>query len=711
MTASTAAADPAAARGPSAAQLSTLLSQRAHAGTSTAARDALRRFVDTAVEAHGVGDAQPRLLHAAAQWARAPCVPEACAPGADAAREVLEDLLMRREALVPGAVAPAMAILTASLARPRHARDALASVALLAQVRAPLTQRNTKDLVAFWPQLLAPESPVLLDLLVGDVRKDAAAALAALLEHGQGFWAMARDPHVERRAARSAFTSHSERLADLLKYVRARVADHLGDAAARDPIPLLELVRVLVVTTERVPLDPPHAAVLWAPVVRCAALDAPSAALAAYDVLAVLHADADTYAAAAADAVAYLTALLARADAEEPLRARAWALLASFLARTELAVPPSVAPLLRRDVTSGAVAVRRGAIEMLAALARLGPRTAQVPALRTALAALVAHAAHDRAAEVRTAVCALWADVDACLAPSAPEHLAHLHALLRDADAGVRAAAVRAVGVRLEQVAAGGDAAAAAALCACFPYEDMAAVLHAPRPRGLLHDADANVRVCAAWTMANYAAVLARAPPGAEHGRALLAALVELPREEREAMHGVRALGTLLALGVRHAWFTAAGAGAAELYARGIDATCAALAAGRSPKLRWNAATSLAKALEAARGAPVAPAAEARGVAALGAALHDRTFKVQRMAAQALADVVAVRAPALEAAQRAALHAQAARARAALGARVRRASFGEAQLHAPACEAALEALLAALCGAARRGVDDSDYLA
>lgn len=609
-----------------------------------------------------------------------------------------------------------------------------------------LTQRNAKDLAAYWPDLLSPQNPVLCTLLgaTGEVQTAACRALQVILEYGQGFWAMAREP-----AQKSAFLTHSERLAAMLDHVRRTLASMLSEERTLEP--LLDLVCTLVLTTEHVSLATSHAAILWGPVVQCSESKSPEVALRAYAAVAVLHPDDDihpSFSELAPSAVEALIALLSRNDRTTALFGpRAWSLLAVFLARTDMPVPIEIPSLVSRDVSAPDDTVRRGAIEMLAGLARLGQRTASMPTMRQMLPKLVANAARDTSVEVRMAVCALWADFDLCLAPSTPLHLAHLHVLTRDNAAEVRAAAVRAVGVRIEHIVAHGSDDDVESLLLCFTYETMTRLLHARKPHGLMHDQDLNVRVCAAWTMANYAALLTRAPPRSSQGRALLTAATALPRDEKEAVHAVRALGTLLAVGARNAWFEcehgsrrgsvssvsssptpdstlapatplsppqspevkAQSDGLAPppvdvplstLYTRGIDAACQALA-GRSPKLRWNAASSLMKALDAACAASldgVDHSVEV-GVAALARALNDRTFKVQRIAAQALVDLLqAPHAPVLSERSAATLEEHTQKARRNLDARVRRASFAEAQMHARACRTALDALDALLHG-------------
>ncbi|KAI3613919.1 hypothetical protein CBS9595_004096 [Malassezia furfur] len=169
-----------------------------HTLTHGAAPDAVARLVDGAVDADGLASAQHALLAAAAQCAKeARTSPPAGGVRAECdARALLlvhRVVCGRNEALAPAAVAPAVSLVVDGLASEQVpvVREALACVAALAQ-------RNAKDLVAYWPALLAPESPALTSCLAGAARADAAHALGALLTHGQGFWAMARDRYVCR---------------------------------------------------------------------------------------------------------------------------------------------------------------------------------------------------------------------------------------------------------------------------------------------------------------------------------------------------------------------------------------------------------------------------------------------------------------------------------------------------------------------------------
>ena len=246
------------------------------------------------------------------------------------------------------------------------------------------------------------------------------------------------------------------------------------------------------------------------------------------------------------------------------------------------------------------------------------------------------------------------ADALAPLAHAAPAaYPARLRRLLTDASDAVRAAAVRSLGVL---------AAEDAPVDACLMREVLTLAMHDPS----LH-----VRTRTAWSLANWCA---RSPCAWAADAAL-----HLAADERTAMHALRAMGPLLSV---------RGAPVRTL----VAALRAGLAA-PAPKVRWNAASSLARGAHDAR--------DAECVAALCDALADRTFKVRLIAAEALADD-AVRT-CVAGGMRARIHAAAAAAAASTEADLAHASFTEATLHGHRCRTALSQLMAGYSGATTTG--------
>lgn len=321
-------------------------------------------------------------------------------------------------------------------------------------------------------------------------------------------------------------------------------------------------------------------------------------------------------------------------------RARAWTTLARLV---EAGGPAACAPAAR--------AVRRSAGEGAGVLAQL-LRHGHGAELFGAAAAATATAA------ALTPNRVVLADALAPLARTAPAaYPAHLQRMLADASDAVRAAAVRSLGVL---------AAERVPLDACLVHAVLARAMHDPS----LH-----VRTRAAWTLANWCAH----SPSAWAADAAL----HLAADERTAMHALRAMGPLLGV---------CGAPAVRALVAALRAGLAAPA----PKVRWNAASSLAR---GAHGAT--PDAEC--VAALCDALADRTFKVRLIAAEALADgAVRARVPP-GSSMHARIHAAAAAAAASTEADLAHASFTEATVHGHRCRTALSQLMAGYSGASTTG--------
>ncbi|PKI83691.1 hypothetical protein MVES_002314 [Malassezia vespertilionis] len=625
---------------------------------------------------------------------------------------------------------------------------------------------NAKDVVAWWPELIPVQHThsglrAVLSDKDWDVQRAACETLSALFLHGKKFWEVARE-----HAKTGAFTSHSELLASMLVQMRATLAELL-EAPDTHHIAILELTRDFLTAAAR-PLQATHASVLWTPVLGCVVEGkGEEEILAGYQCAVLLFPsreslETDPSLAATPPMGEVSPGMVAEQgmhwvfsclNANDRTTARLgdclWTVGAAILSRINVLIPPDMVGLLSRDLGNGSSEQRLGVMTFISALVGQKERQENSSTLRVMLPRLVASVIRDKNADVRVGVCALWPDFDMYMAPgSSPLHLAHMHVLMRDPNSHVRAAAVRAVGTRLDK-SRNMDTETCIALLDTFTYESMTRLLHARKPHGLLNDKDLCVRACAAWTLSNYADLIARAHIGNGAGRSLIATVANLPKDERVAVHTIRALGVLLVLGVEREWLavdhtpgtapsscyepqapgvtlapvtppnlaapnlmsssTPLVSGDASpqrkpvefqtMFSRGIEAACTALKTARLPKLRWNAASCLAKAVDAACRAKL-HGVDSRiqdAVLALAQALGDRNCKVVRIAAQALSDLMhASDAPSLEPDTTTFLSDRVLQALEEMQARFERASFTEMQQHGKACTQAIEMLHALL---------------
>lgn len=213
----------------------------------------------------------------------------------------------------------------------------------------------------------------------------------------------------------------------------------------------------------------------------------------------------------------------------------------------------------------------------------------------------------------------------------------------------IRAAAIRAVGVVWEQTPP-----------ATFEW--------ARRYLALMRDPDLVVRMRAAWTWAN----ASHAQYDGELYATLLAAMHD---DDRVRVHAVRGLGCMLHNAP------------SDAYADGVR-MASMLLQSRMPKVRWNAATCLARAMHRRPNA-LLPLC----VSSLAAALRtDSTFKVQRVAAHALNTLHEEDVTHLPAPIQSELCDAITFANTHITTRIRAASFAEAQVHGYACMALLHSL-------------------
>lgn len=247
--------------------------------------------------------------------------------------------------------------------------------------------------------------------------------------------------------------------------------------------------------------------------------------------------------------------------------------------------------------------------------------------------------------------CHVWPDYVVTTRTDASVRL--LEPLLQHSEADIRARAIRALGVLYTREEA------PRSLLTC---------LHAYIR--LVYDAAILVRTRAAWAWANACAHT--------HDIALYDAMRHgLDDDDRVAVHAVRGLGCLLP---HMPW---------PMYQEGVQCACRVLELSRTPKVRWNAATCVSRAMEHNASEPTLSLCVWHLARALG---HDTTFKVRRVAAQALQavpdEVLTHVSPSAQSALRDAVT----QADTHLTAQMHAASFAEAQLHGHACVAYVQAL-------------------
>ena len=247
--------------------------------------------------------------------------------------------------------------------------------------------------------------------------------------------------------------------------------------------------------------------------------------------------------------------------------------------------------------------------------------------------------------------CHVWPDYVVATRTDASVRL--LEPLLQHSEADIRARAIRALGVLYTREEA------PRSLLTC---------LHAYIR--LVYDAAILVRIRAAWAWANACAHT--------HDIALYEAMRHgLDDDDRVAVHAVRGLGCLLP---HMPW---------PMYQEGVQCACRVLEHSRTPKVRWNAATCVSRAMEHNASEPTLSLCVWHLARALG---HDTTFKVRRVAAQALQavpdEVLTHVSPSAQSALRDAVT----QADTHLTAQMHAASFAEAQLHGHACVAYVQAL-------------------
>ena len=247
--------------------------------------------------------------------------------------------------------------------------------------------------------------------------------------------------------------------------------------------------------------------------------------------------------------------------------------------------------------------------------------------------------------------CHVWPDYVVATRTDASVRL--LEPLLQHSEADIRARAIRALGVLYTREEA------PRSLLTCLQ-----AYIR------LVYDAAILVRIRAAWAWANACAHT--------HDIALYDAMRHgLDDDDRVAVHAVRGLGCLLP---HMSW---------PMYQEGVQCACRVLEHSRTPKVRWNAATCVSRAMEHNGSEPTLSLCVWHLARALG---HDTTFKVRRVAAQALQavpdDVLTHVSPSAQSALRDAVT----QADTHLTAQMHAASFAEAQLHGHACVAYVQAL-------------------
>lgn len=447
---------------------------------------------------------------------------------------------------------------------------------------------------------------------------------------------------------------------------------------------MLQSILAFVKYTQNSPLHEAHANVLRAPVERWCGASDPMTVVCSYAIL--LY-----WPKPPSDAATQLLHLIHDTpsnkdsrDADVELVSNAWHVATAYVDQHVCAPDGLVLDALRRDLALNQRCV--SAAEMLQVLLRLAARDSRFRELHGKTCEyFVSQLRREAAIKAREAFCQLWPDyAHICMISTGkcPKALKTcirmLEPLLQDSVPTIRAASVRALGVLWANEPNS---------VTMLRYDECLTWFW--ETAGLLDDADLLVRNRAAWTWANGCAGIQAFEESVF--KALYDALGH--DDDRVAVHAVRGLGSMLPLAPDTAYECAA------------HRACGVLTRSRTPKLRWNAATCVSRAMERRKYCPKQDKAMSNSedivrkvldvcVEHLALALrHDSTFKVRRLAAQALDSLDNNDVANLGPTARAALVDAVTEADAHLETHVREASsFTEAQRHGYACISLVQAL-------------------
>lgn len=515
-----------------------------------------------------------------------------------------------------------------------------------------LNDGHAKLLLIHWPRVLldaenGAQAASLMDVVERDDsvsnRVTAVHAIQSFLTTGSkaGFMAGA-----EERSRLSAFTSLSGRTASIVVDIRSRLLAVLADAST--PSALLEATlkctRTLVLSTPQVKLRQSHSQTLREMTLRLCARPDVASAVPAYSLLSALVAsERRGVEDSAGDSI---VATLQGSTTPTQVQIEAWNTMTALADRDGIGRDDkaSLPPLLQRAVCSSTLELRQAAANFVQACR--ASKTLVVDE------GVVEQLHRDVSPIVRSiaANCLVTGEgSEACLID-----------LMHDSDSTVRAAAVRAVGVKMQSTQR---------------------PMLVDKVLRLLRDDSLFVRMRASWTLGN----LCEVGPSID----ILAACFSLKDDdERVAVNAVRGVGALLAtcapeeLQLQHALVDAI-----------LTWLSSALTSG-GPKLRWNVTACLARAVtQASTGQLLLSLDNGRLIAMLSHVLiDDDTFKVRLPAVEALATLVERR----QVADHFTVALAVQEALTKVQGQVKQASFREAQLHALPLQESLRRLLTLL---------------
>ncbi|PWN52926.1 hypothetical protein IE53DRAFT_234775 [Violaceomyces palustris] len=318
--------------------------------------------------------------------------------------------------------------------------------------------------------------------------------------------------------------------------------------------------------------------------------------------------------------------------------------------------------------------------------------------------------------------------------------------LCGDHDPGVRAAGIRSIGLILGEkrslFTSERSAKGAASRDPSFITEALLGSQSAVNQKPAIRDSVAVVRNRAAWTLANWCEALFGdggisdpdfSQPFQSWQTLLEATLEACDDEDQISVHALRASGFLL-FGIRPEWLEPEMKKSLAFIHNCIKKLRLAVTKGRSPKTRWNAASSLAKAMENEGFLKWICQGKSRSllddiVGSLGEAVKSKTFKVKILASQALLSIALgskkaassrafpcdsvpdpaldsddqscassfVALPYLDEEMRRVTAARIEEARSKLEQEISNASFNEVKLHGQSCRENLDELWKAFC--------------
>ncbi|KOS16365.1 heat repeat-containing protein 6-like protein [Malassezia pachydermatis] len=466
----------------------------------------------------------------------------------------------------------------------------------IVQILCSHSRHAPKEVVPYWPSLLpSREHRGVLATVPTPWNEEICALLQSLFVYGEAFWSVARE-----RSRTSTFTSRSERVGTWLCDTRDALVAWL-QAPDAPVIPILRCLHALVFHTQNSPLHASHASVLR-PAMKswCAKADTMA------DAYAILLLWPPVPSTCVTDLLQWLQDHPTADTAAEHV----WHVAAKAVAQTTSHLPPVLLDTLTHDLASSSMSTPRsdGAHKMLQAVLEGMAQGTWTDTSMIAYQALYEARTFEQSAKTQVWVAQAWpaytqwqwhqngaSSLSGCM-----KNLFQTPNL----SAEVCAARIRALGVWIERD------------LGPLAQDDMAFIWQ--QACQALSDTHISVRAQAAWTLANQCVAM-----DGWNASALQAMLLALEDDDRIVTHCARGIGAM--------WQPMP----PDVYEDSIHRVCSiAGAQAHAPKVRWNIATCLARALQREQERP--SAALARIIDVLADDMHDATFKVRRIAAQAL---------------------------------------------------------------------------